>query len=64
MGSERESLYPGAGMLHSPLYARMLRPNKIPLSHQAPAGDIPIRSISIAFDGSCLVAGNNKVRSF
>jgi len=26
----------------------------------APAGDIPIRSVSVAFDGSCLVAGNNK----
>ena len=28
---------------------------------QAPAGDVPIRSISIASEGSCLVAGNNKV---
>ncbi|KAJ3492340.1 hypothetical protein NLI96_g54 [Meripilus lineatus] len=26
-----------------------------------PAGDIPMRSISLAGDGSCLVAGNNKV---
>ncbi|QRW26965.1 diacylglycerol kinase catalytic domain-containing protein [Rhizoctonia solani] len=30
----------------------------------APAGDIPIRSISIASDGSCLVAGNNKGRVY
>ena len=30
---------------------------------QAPAGDVPIRSVTIASDGSCLVAGNNKVRS-
>lgn len=28
---------------------------------QAPAGDVPIRSVSLASDGSCLVAGNNKV---
>lgn len=28
---------------------------------QTPAGDIPMRSISLASDGSCLVAGNNKV---
>lgn len=28
---------------------------------QTPAGDIPMRSISLAGDGSCLVAGNNKV---
>ncbi|KAF8321272.1 WD40 repeat-like protein [Clavulina sp. PMI_390] len=27
-------------------------------------GDIPIRSISVAFDGSCLVAGNNKGRVY
>ena len=30
---------------------------------KTPAGDVPIRSISLALDGSCLVAGNNKVRS-
>ncbi|KAF9532315.1 WD40 repeat-like protein [Crepidotus variabilis] len=30
-------------------------------SHElTPAGDVPIRSISLASDGSCLVAGNNK----
>ncbi|KAF8969925.1 WD40-repeat-containing domain protein [Flammula alnicola] len=30
-------------------------------SHElTPAGDIPIRSITLASDGSCLVAGNNK----
>jgi len=30
-------------------------------SHElTPAGDIPIRSVTIASDGSCLVAGNNK----
>lgn len=29
-----------------------------------PAGDIPIRSVSIANDGSCLVAANNKGRVF
>jgi hypothetical protein len=28
---------------------------------KAPAGDVPIRSVSLASDGSCLVAGNNKV---
>ena len=28
---------------------------------QTPAGDVPMRSISLAFDGSCLVAGNNEV---
>ena len=32
-------------------------------SFQAPAGDVPIRSVSLASDGSCLVAGNNKVFS-
>jgi WD40 repeat protein len=26
-----------------------------------PAGDVPIRSVTLASDGSCLVAGNNKV---
>lgn len=34
---------------------------------QTPAGDIPIRSVTLASDGSCLIAGNNKVwlaRSF
>lgn len=30
---------------------------------QAPAGDVPIRSVTIASDGSCLVAGNNKVNT-
>ena len=30
---------------------------------KTPAGDIPIRSVTIASDGSCLVAGNNKVIS-
>ncbi|KAM6500645.1 WD40 repeat-like protein [Amanita muscaria] len=30
-------------------------------SHElTPAGDVPIRSVTIASDGSCLVAGNNK----
>lgn len=29
---------------------------------QTPAGDIPIRSVTLASDGTCLVAGNNKVR--
>ncbi|KAF5330416.1 hypothetical protein D9619_005859 [Psilocybe cf. subviscida] len=30
-------------------------------SHElTPAGDVPMRSISLATDGSCLVAGNNK----
>jgi G protein beta subunit-like protein len=30
-------------------------------SHElTPAGDVPIRSITLAADGSCLVAGNNK----
>ncbi|TCD66679.1 TOR complex subunit lst8 [Steccherinum ochraceum] len=29
-----------------------------------PAGDIPMRSISLASDGSCLVAGNNKGRCY
>ncbi|KAF9458669.1 WD40 repeat-like protein [Collybia nuda] len=30
-------------------------------SHElTPAGDVPIRSVSLASDGSCLVAGNNK----
>jgi G protein beta subunit-like protein len=28
---------------------------------QTPAGDIPIRSVTLAIDGSFLVAGNNKV---
>ena len=28
---------------------------------QTPAGDVPIRSVTLASDGSCLVAGNNKV---
>lgn len=28
---------------------------------QTPAGDIPMRSVSLASDSSCLVAGNNKV---
>jgi hypothetical protein len=28
---------------------------------QTPAGDVPIRSVTLATDGSCLVAGNNKV---
>jgi len=30
----------------------------------APAGDVPIRSVTIASDGSCLVAGNNKGKIF
>lgn len=32
------------------------------LTHKCktPAGDVPIRSVSLASDGSCLVAGNNK----
>jgi len=29
--------------------------------HKTPAGDVPIRSVSLASDGSFLVAGNNKV---
>jgi hypothetical protein len=28
---------------------------------KTPAGDVPIRSVTLASDGSCLVAGNNKV---
>ena len=28
---------------------------------KTPAGDIPMRSVTLALDGSCLVAGNNKV---
>ena len=41
-----------------------INPVSIPAPHieQAPAGDVPIRSISIASEGSCHVAGNNKVR--
>ena len=31
---------------------------------QTPAGDIPIRSVTLASDGSLLVAGNNKARFF
>ena len=34
------------------------------ISFKTPAGDIPIRSITLASDGSCLVAGNNKVSKF
>ena len=34
---------------------------KMLIAVQTPAGDIPMRSISLASDGSCLVAGNNKV---
>ena len=34
------------------------------VSSKTPAGDIPIRSITLASDGSCLVAGNNKASSF
>ena len=30
-------------------------------AYQTPAGDVPIRSVTLASDGSCLVAGNNKV---
>ncbi|KAL5486114.1 LST8 [Sanghuangporus weigelae] len=30
----------------------------------APAGDVPIRSVTIASDGSCLVAGNNKGKCY
>jgi len=30
---------------------------------QTPAGDIPMRSVSLASDSSCLVAGNNKART-
>lgn len=30
---------------------------------QVPEEEVPIRSVTIASDGSCLVAGNNKVRS-
>jgi len=34
-------------------------------SHElAPAGDVPIRSVSLASDGSCLVAGNNKGKCY
>jgi len=29
-----------------------------------PAGDIPIRSVTLAADGSCLVAGNNKGKCY
>ena len=29
---------------------------------KTPAGKTPIRSVSLALDGSCLVAGNNKVK--
>ncbi|KAH9966703.1 WD40 repeat-like protein [Russula dissimulans] len=29
-----------------------------------PAGDVPIRSVSLASDGSCLVAGNNKGKCY
>lgn len=28
---------------------------------KAPAADVPIRSVTIGVDGTCLVAGNNKV---
>ena len=28
---------------------------------QTPAGDIPIRAVTLASDSTCLVAGNNKV---
>ncbi|KAG6334453.1 hypothetical protein ID866_4631, partial [Astraeus odoratus] len=31
---------------------------------QTPAGDVPIRSVSLASDGSCLVAGNNKGKCY
>jgi hypothetical protein len=30
-------------------------------AYKTPAGDVPIRSVTLAADGSCLVAGNNKV---
>ncbi|PAV16211.1 WD40 domain containing protein [Pyrrhoderma noxium] len=30
----------------------------------APAGDVPIRSVTIASDGTCLVAGNNKGKCY
>jgi hypothetical protein len=30
-------------------------------SSQTPAGDVPIRSVTLALAGTCLVAGNNKV---
>jgi len=34
-------------------------------SHElTPAGDVPIRSVSLASDGSCLVAGNNKGKCY
>lgn len=29
-----------------------------------PAGDVPIRSVTLAADGSCLVAGNNKGKCY
>jgi hypothetical protein len=34
----------------------------VALRYQTPAGDIPIRSVTLASDGSLLVAGNNKVK--
>lgn len=46
----------------------LVRPTYKPISEylrlqdkQAPAGDVPIRSVTIAGDGTCLVAGNDKV---
>jgi len=35
--------------------------NHILRGWKTPAGDVPIRSVSLASDGTCLVAGNNKV---
>ena len=49
--------------LYAPLRLSWWRGTLI-VSSKTPAGDIPIRSITLASDGSCLVAGNNKASSF
>lgn len=58
MGFDREQLC--LGTRKTP--ARPGVPRLTGLVIQTPAGDIPIRSVSIANTGSCLVAANNKVR--
>lgn len=58
MGFIGKSLLAWVGMLRTRLELTLI--NKVV---ETPAGDVPIRSVSLASDGSCLVAGNNKVLS-
>lgn len=46
------------------MFRTRLQSSLVDILSETPAGDVPIRSVSLASDGSCLVAGNNKGKCY